>query len=279
MSASAPSRSRPACGAPGAGARSKALSSPQPFQSAAATHPAVSPGGPSGLVKLLAVLVAAGAGAGAGFAAHTLAPPFPPLASEPAPPAEASAPVSTAAAPSASAPPVASAAAPPAVDPLVCMRGLFPDKTFPTDETPLQFVCAEPSPVKGGPRVRATLVEVSAKATSPGMKEWAVLGFYELAAFAVLRGKCCPASALELPASPPDCESMQTSLESVAAAASAEATQEAVDKALDSYAKAVRCVVRNKMSKVFGEHASLGGGEATTFKKILARARGEQPPK
>ncbi|NUP11893.1 MAG: hypothetical protein HOW73_38085 [Polyangiaceae bacterium] len=232
-------------------------------------------------MSFLAVLLSASAGVGVGYAAHRLAPPFPPLPGEvPAAAASESAAPSASAPASAEAPPTASEAAapaPPPVKPAVCMKQLFAEGTF-ADEPPLDFVCEEANPMKGAARVKEAVVNAGAGRTSAGMKEWAVLGFYELAAYSVLRGRCCPAEpTIDVPASPDKCEPMADGLVKLAKAAKPGVSDDDAKTATKSYADAVKCVVRNKSTKSFGGHPSPSGGEGTIFQKTLDRARGVAP--
>ncbi len=185
----------------------------------------------------------------------------------------ASAAPSTSAASSASAPP---ASAPPApADVAACMRKLFPADTFQEGAASLTFVCEEPSPVRGAPRVREALVRDSDGKVTEGMKEWAILGFFELGAYAVLRGRCCPADVapLELPISPGKCPPLAESLGEVAAASQPGADDKALKRAIDHLDRDVRCILRSKQTKPFGSYPRLSGGEGTALSKTMKRGR------
>jgi hypothetical protein len=236
-------------------------------------------------VSVLAVLLAAGAGVGIGFAAHMFAPPFPQPVTEPAPVASAS----ESAAPEASAPtPAASESAPsaaassaaaPAEPPGACMKALFAEGTF-ADEPPLAFVCEEPNAVKGAAKVKEAVVNAgTGKAPSPGMKEWAVLGFYELAAYAVLRGRCCAGGDTFSAPDATGCPSMNEALQKVASVSTKEASEDDAKAAQKGFVASVKCISQSKASKTFGGYPDLAGGEGSTFLKTLDRARGVPPKK
>lgn len=230
------------------------------------------------------MLVSAGAGVGVGFAAHAVAPPFPPLPHEvtATPSAEVTPTASAAPAPVETAAVSASAPAPPAVEPSVCMKAMFPDETF-TAEAPLDFVCEETNPIKGAGRVKEVIVKAAGKTTSPGMKEWAVLGFYEMAAYGVMRGRCCPSDeppdvvTFGAPKSPEGCEPLNDALTKIAAASKQGTSDEDASAATKAFADAVKCIVKMRTSKSFGGHPAPSGLEATVFAKTFDRARGVQP--
>ena len=217
---------------------------------------------------------------GVGFAAHQLAPPFPPMEqAAPAPSASASAETSASAATSADSAPTASAAVPaePAEKPSLCMKRAFPDKTF-TDEPALEFVCDEANAVKGASRLKEAVVNAGNGKTTPGMKEWAMLGFYELSTYAALRGRCCPAEpAFDVPDPPDKCEAMKAVLGSIAKAAKAGASDADATAATKAFTESVKCHVRAKMTKSLGGYPTPTGGEGTAFEKIYGRLRGVAP--
>lgn len=237
-------------------------------------------------MSVLAVLVAAGAGVGVGFAAHTFAPPFPEPVTEAAPVASASssaepAPEASAAAPAASesAPPAATSAAAPVEPPTTCMNALFAEKTF-ADEPPLAFVCEETNPVKGAAKVKESVVNAgTGKSPSPGMKEWAVLGFYELAAYAVLRSRCCPGGDTFTAPDATGCPSMNEALGKIASVSKKDSSDEDVKVAQKAFVDSVKCITQSKASKTFGGYDDLSGGQGSVFSKTLDRARGVPPKK
>lgn len=231
-----------------------------------------------GFLRFLAVLLSTGAGVGVGFAAHQFAPPFP--TAEPVAPvasAPASAAVSATASASASAAPTSSATPPepPAEKPSVCMKGVFADKTF-ADEPALEFVCDEANPVKGAARLKEAIVNAGNGKTTAGMKEWAMLGFYELATYATLRGRCCPGEpTFDAPEPPEKCDAMKTVLASVAKASKPTASDDDSAAATKAFAESVKCHVRAKFTKSLGGYPAPTGGEGTAYEKFLARARGK----
>ncbi len=199
-------------------------------------------------------------------------------ASSPGPsaaPAEATA-TSSAATPSAA--PEASAAQPPSApvaDVGKCMSALFAEGSFARPVgTSLDFVCAQRDPRKGAPAVREVVVRASQGRVTDGMREWALLGWYELAAYAAIRGRCCPGAApLELPVTPGSCPDFGDALRAISAAARPDASAASFAEASAGFDASLRCVLRSRQTKAFGKHKKLAGGEGTAFEKTFARAR------
>lgn len=136
-------------------------------------------------------------------------------------------------------------------------------------------MCTITDPRKGGGAVRTEVVRAGArKRVSDGMREWAVLGWYEMAAFAIMRSSCCPSAApLDIPIAIPTCDIETPLLELATLASSAAAEDAKVTAALDAYTNAVRCVARAGGSDGFGQKGGPQGGESGTFEKTLKRVR------
>lgn len=173
--------------------------------------------------------------------------------------------------------PADSAKPPPnVVDTAACLRELFPPDTFTDGASSLTFVCEEASPVRGAPQVREALVRDGKGKVTDGMKEWAVLGYFELGAYAVMRGRCCSADVapLDLPISPGKCPPLAEPLGAVAQASRPGTDDRAAKNAIDELDRAIRCITRSKQTKPFGKYPRLSGGEGSTLAKTMKRARG-----
>src|SRR5262249_45374742 len=109
---------------------------------------------------------------------------------------------------------------------------------------------------------------------SEGMREWALLGWYELAAYSVMRERCCPSPPpLQLP-EVRGCTPMPEVLSGISAAAAATTDPEdrALKKAVDAYTNNVYCISRSGIAARFGRVGPPQGGEDTTFMRFLRRA-------
>ena len=73
------------------------------------------------------------------------------------------------------------------------MSELFAPHTFDKAKPDLSFVCTDPFPLRGVTRVQSqvALGRWGKGGMSEGMREWAALGWYQIAAYAVFRGRCC----------------------------------------------------------------------------------------
>ncbi len=185
---------------------------------------------------------------------------------------------------SASASAAASAAAPPPVgDPEACVASLFAPETFDAaDGTKLSAVCDETDPRKGSVTLKAEAIRAgssgSVKKVSDGMREWAILGWYEMAAFSVIRARCCPAAApITLP-TPEGCEPLDKVLTELGAAASTAGDDAAARDVLARYTKAAHCVARSGAATRYGRGDRIEGGEETAFLKTLDRVRASTKP-
>lgn len=158
-----------------------------------------------------------------------------------------------------------------------CMRPLFAEGTFNPDSEPdLAFVCDERDARRGGAMIRSTIVHAAAdKRISEGMREWALLGWYELAAYAVVRTRCCPNAEPIAPGPLAQCgplDEAMTSMEKLAGTAR-DVEDPAVKAALDLYARGIRkCMVEHRATRPYARDDAPQGGEVTVFKKTLARA-------
>jgi hypothetical protein len=226
----------------------------------------------SGLIAALAVLLSAATGVMIGFGASILAPPGLGAAAPPEPVAsEVPAPAS------AEAPPSASAAAPPPPSPVGCLRSMFPEDTFTTEPNDLAFVCEETQAVRGATRVKEIVVKAGDDRVSGGMKEWAVLGHFGIAAFASMRARCCPDRApLELPDAPKTCEPLADAVRKIEDVSREGAPDTEADAAIKTFRKSLLCVLKSGPKNVLGDHPAPGGGEGTTFQKTLDRTRAKR---
>jgi hypothetical protein len=182
----------------------------------------------------------------------------------------ASAQVASAAAGDSSAPAVTqSAATAPAADATECVRALFPRGSFDYRKPTFAFVCEQADPLKGGTEVRSQLVLGGGQNVTDGMRLWAGLGWYEMAAYSVLRAHCC--------ANPPELRwnfklvcTVDQSLAKLEAAV-AKKDKAAVAEAAEGYLGDARCLSQFGQGRNFGQAAPPGAGRAS-FEKLLGAA-------
>ena len=179
--------------------------------------------------------------------------------------------------PSAAPADTASAVAAPA-DVTACAVPLFPPGTFVEGAKPdFAFLCTETDPRRGGTTMKSRVILGNPRGFTEAKTEWALQSWYEMASFAVVRARCCAAPPpLRLPPLPAEC-SMEPRINDLAAAVLGPAATRAekAHEATDLFTKSIYCVQRNKAyAGVFPWKEKPVGGEATAFKKTLARVLG-----
>jgi eukaryotic-like serine/threonine-protein kinase len=162
-----------------------------------------------------------------------------------------------------------------------CMLPLFASSSIDAAAAArLSFVCSETNPLKGAAAVRAHLVKAAKnRGVSDATKEWAVLGWYEMAAFTVIRAQCCPSPPpLELPKEPGSCTPLAKALNELgdAVAATTGPGDRALEKSVKRFARSIQCTVRVGAASRYGRRGKPDGGEQTGFKKTLARVIGQK---
>ncbi|WP_437287013.1 hypothetical protein [Sorangium sp. So ce406] len=310
-----PTPSQPFALAPSSGvAHIRAPGPHAPRAPAAAPRPRPRRGRPSGARRIaalvLCVVVLAGAAAAAWLwlrhrDAATSPPPVPALPAAPAAcatPAEPGAPPAASAAAhdaASAATQDAAAAAPEPVDAgaasaaateaasaefAACMTPLFPGKSVDAATAgQMAFVCAEVDPMKGVAALKSHLAQAAGPTgISDATKEWGVLRWYDMAALAALRARCCRAPPpLELPGTPEGCPPLDAALNDLGAAVSSASAPDdrAVAKAARRYTRTVQCIVRVGAASHYGRKNNPNGGEARALKKVLARALQDAAPR
>jgi len=153
-----------------------------------------------------------------------------------------------------------------------CVTALFPADAFTQRQPDFAFICTDPYPRHGITEVQAQVVlgRGNARSMTEGMREWATLGWYQLAAYSVYRGRCCRAPAkLEWAfdlACPLD-EAM-TQLERAVAAQDAKE----IDNAVERYTQEARCITKLGQASNFGQSALPGAG-LNSLQQLLARVK------
>jgi hypothetical protein len=179
----------------------------------------------------------------------------------------------------ASAIPSASASAPLAPSPADisrCISSIFPDDTFASDAD-LDDVCTQPDPRKAAAFLRSRIAShgFEAKATTDGMRLWANLSWYELAAVGIARGACCPSpSPIDLPAPVGTCPPLASAIDGLAASVRSRAD---VNASLKTFREAARCTehgytLNSGVPSPYDYRGPLGGGAESAFRLLLERA-------
>lgn len=155
-----------------------------------------------------------------------------------------------------------------------CVDPLFPEQTFSPLARDFEFLCTEKSPYRGASRLHALVVLGRSGETgvTDAMREWSNLGWYGMAAFAVVRARCCQApTPFVTTTTLTQCE-LDRSLDELGKTVFAGDNAE-VEAALRAYTQAIHCIARGGAAHLFGHVGYPQGGELSTFKKTLLRAR------
>jgi hypothetical protein len=167
----------------------------------------------------------------------------------------------------------------PAGDVTACIQPLFANNTFGHGvDVDFGFVCAETDPRRGSTQVVSAIVRAAAnRMVSDGMREWGMLGWHDMAAFAVMRARCCPsARPLLLPASKSTCPSMASALNELATVATSaiRIDDPSLRRAVHRYTETVTCIVKNDATQFYKRHGPPHDSEAATLQKTLVRVLG-----
>ncbi len=149
-----------------------------------------------------------------------------------------------------------------------CVMGYMPKNTFGSGPDFSGF-CDLTDPRAGADKLRVAVVGSAPKTggTTEAMKIFARVGWYDMAAFAVVRAGCCPdAKPLELPEPSKTCSSMSEALREVGQ--KVVANQPAEDS-LKKYTAAIHCELNVGRGQVFRKAERPAGGEDSAFLELV----------
>ena len=147
-----------------------------------------------------------------------------------------------------------------------CVAGYLPKGTF--DKAPdMSWVCEESDPRNGAEKLRVAVVAGAKGATTEAMKIFARIGWYDMAAYAVVRAGCCEsAKPLSLPPPSPNCTPMDEALRDIASAVVA---SRGYDEPLKTYTAAIHCEVNAGKGGTLRHASHPVGGEDSAFGELV----------
>ncbi len=153
----------------------------------------------------------------------------------------------------------------------VCVAGYLPKGAFEKKAPDVSWVCEESDPRAGGMKLRSAVVTGAGGQVTDAMKLVSKLGWYQMAAYAVVHAGCCAdAKPLELPAPGPDCPRIDVVLRDLGARVVAERDYE---QAMTEFAEAVRCEVRAKRDREFGQKGAPSPAQKQAFEELVTLLR------
>lgn len=149
-----------------------------------------------------------------------------------------------------------------------CVAGYLPPKTFATAPD-LSFVCSETDPQRGADKLRSAIVSGAPKGQlTDAMKIFARLGWYELAAFAVVRAGCCPeAPPLSIPSLSESCQFNERLRE----LGEAVVAMKPVEPVLARYTSSIHCELNLGGKPSLRRKERPAGGEDTAFLELVRK--------
>ncbi len=169
--------------------------------------------------------------------------------------------------------PLPPVAAPSGSTALACVAPLFADGTFSEPSSvDLGFLCTETDPRAGAQQLKMQVVKSRGVGVSAGMQEWAQLSWYQMAAFALARGRCCPSPPrLVLPSTDGACEPLEGALEELGRVSSSGRDARA---AVDRFDETVMCLFKKGGAARYSYPLVRLGDARAVFDKTLSRASG-----
>jgi serine/threonine protein kinase len=156
-----------------------------------------------------------------------------------------------------------------------CVLGVFREDAFPP-ETDFSFVCSENNAQFGVGRVSKAVMSnwPNKKGQSQAQREWPVLNWFQLAAFAAVQRKCCPGSpTTHLISSASTCVPLEKSLQAIAERAQKKG--DPMDDVIQEYRKTIMCLSTARPTGIFGHSGQVRPDEETTFRVFVKRLRSQ----
>jgi serine/threonine protein kinase len=147
-----------------------------------------------------------------------------------------------------------------------CVAGYLPKGTF--DKAPdMSWVCDESDPRTGAEKLRVAVINGGKGNVSDAMKIFARIGWYDMAAFAIVRAGCCEnAKALSLPPPSNGCTAMAESLREIGSSVVASRSYEEPMKA---YTAAIHCEMNAGKGGALRHTTRPSGGEDSAFTELV----------
>jgi len=150
-----------------------------------------------------------------------------------------------------------------------CVMGYMPPNTF-GSVPDFSGICEQTDPRVGADKLRVAIVGSAPKSgalPTDAQKIFARMGWYDLAAFAVVRAGCCPdAKPLELPEPSKTCGSMSEALREVGQEVVA---NHPAEESLKKYTAAIHCELNSGRGAVFRKAERPAGGEDSAFLELV----------
>jgi serine/threonine protein kinase len=147
-----------------------------------------------------------------------------------------------------------------------CVSGYLPKGTF--DKAPdMSWVCEEADPRTGAEKLRVAVINGGKGNVSDAMKIFARIGWYDMAAFAVVRAGCCEtAKPLSLPPPSAGCTAMDESLREIGSSVVA---SRSYDEPMKAYTAAIHCELNAGKGAALRHVARPAGGEDSAFVELV----------
>ena len=149
-----------------------------------------------------------------------------------------------------------------------CVMGYLPQNTFGSAPDFSGF-CDVADPRVGADKLRVAIVASAPKTggATTAMKIFARIGWYDMAAFAVVRAGCCPdAKPLELPEASKTCGDMGAALREVGQEVVA---NHPAEDSLKKYTAAIHCELNVGRGQAFRKAERPAGGEDSAFLELV----------
>ena len=158
-----------------------------------------------------------------------------------------------------------------------CLATLFPKGTFNAPaargKPRVEFVCTERDARKGARALNVLLVQNAGPGVlTDGMREWAQLGWYELALFATARTLCCQAPPALSTRTGADACALDRALARLGQE-SVHGDRAALDQALDAFKETTICLLRQGGAGPYVTRGLPGRAATAVFERFLTRIR------
>lgn len=159
---------------------------------------------------------------------------------------------------------------PPPAGANACLHTLFAPGAFVAQEPELQPICEETNPRRAEKLIQTQLIRGGGDQSTAASREWAGLGWFGMAAAAIVRGRCCGSATPPLAWPWQLACPLNDNLKQIHAAAQASDVEQ-LRTELDGYSRSVSCLSRSGEGKGFKQPKPPAGAGAGILDSLLER--------